>query len=179
MSDPIEKKNAKQDAVTERRVVMVRGDGVSLEQEIIVGPHHLSSDEPEPAGTNTGPSPYNLLAAALGACTSMTLTLYAQRKEWPLESITVVLRHDKIHAEDCSDCETKEGKVDRIERAIELGGPLTEEQRQRLLEIAEKCPVKRTLSSEIDIQSRLVDLGAHRGNDRDVSERSYPDSEYP
>ena len=157
MTDATEKQNAKQGAATGPRVVMVRGDGASLGEEIIVGPHHLNADEPEPVGTDTGPSPYNLLAAALGACTSMTLTLYAQRKEWPLESITVVLRHNKIHAEDCADCETKEGKVDRIERAIELGGPLTQEQRQRLLEIAEKCPVKRTLSSEIDIQSRLVD----------------------
>ena len=157
MSDVTEKQNAKKDAATRPRVVMVRGDGASLGKEIIVGPHHFNADEPAPLGTDTGPSPYNLLAAALGACTSMTLTLYAQRKKWPLESITVVLRHNKIHAEDCADCETKEGKVDRIERAIELGGPLTEEQRQRLLEIAEKCPVKRTLSSEIDIQSRLVD----------------------
>ena len=156
MSRATENKNAKQDAGIEPRVVMVRGDGIGLGQEIIVGPHLLTSDEPDPAGTDTGPSPYNLLAAALGSCTSMTLTMYARRKDWPLESITVVLRHDKIHAEDCADCEMKEGKVDRIERAIELGGPLTEEQRDRLLEIAEKCPVTRTLSSEIDIQSRLV-----------------------
>ena len=157
MSDDTEKKNTNQHSPTQPRVVMVRGDGVSLGEEIIVGPHHLNADEPAPLGTDTGPSPYNLLAAALGACTSITLTLYAQRKEWPLESITVILRHNKVHAEDCADCDTREGKVDRIERAIELGGPLTEEQRQRLLEIAEMCPVKRALSSGIDIQSRLVD----------------------
>jgi uncharacterized OsmC-like protein len=157
MSDALEKKETRKEEGGEPRVVMVRGNGAGLNQEIIVGPNRLTADEPEPVGTDSGPTPYNLLAAALGACTSMTLTLYAQRKEWPLESVTVVLRHDKIHAEDCADCETKEGKVDRIERAIELGGPLTEEQRQRLLEIAEKCPVKRTLCSEIDIQSRLVD----------------------
>ena len=157
MSDAIAKKTGAKDKSPQARVVMVRkGDG-DLDQEIVVGPHLLIADEPEPAGTDTGPSPYNLLAAALGACTSMTLTLYAQRKEWPLESVTVVLRHDKIHAEDCADCETREGKVDRIERAIELEGPLTGEQRQRLLDIAEKCPVKRTLSSEISIRSRLVD----------------------
>ena len=82
--------------------------------------------------------------------------MYARRKEWPLESVNVVLTHNKIHASDCEDCETKEGKVDRIERAIELGGPLTGEQRSRLLEIAERCPVHRTLKSEINIQSRLV-----------------------
>jgi putative redox protein len=136
---------------------MVRGDGAGIGQEVIVGPHRLTADEPDPVGTDTGPSPYNFLAAALGACTSITLTMYAQRKQWPLESVTVVLKHNKIHAQDCAECETKEGKVDRIERAIELGGPLSDEQRQRLLEIAEKCPVKRTLSSEISIQSRLVD----------------------
>lgn len=141
----------------EPRVVMVRGDGRSLAQEIIVGPHRLAADEPEQVGTDTGPSPYNLLVAALGACTAMTITLYAQRKEWPLESVTVLLRHNKIHAQDCANCDTKEGKIDRIERAIELGGDLTDEQRERLLAIAEKCPVRRTLASEVDIQSRLVD----------------------
>jgi putative redox protein len=157
MSNAVDKPDVKSDRPGEPRVVMVRGNGSALAQEIIVGPHRIHADEPEPTGTDTGPSPYNLLAAALGACTAMTLTLYAQRKEWPLESVTVVLRHDKIHAEDCADCETKEGKVDRIERAIELGGSLTDDQRQRLLEIADKCPVRRTLGSEIDIQSRLVD----------------------
>ncbi len=157
MSDAIARKARAKDKSPQARVVMVRKGEGDLGQEIVVGPHLLTADEPEPAGTDTGPSPYNLLAAALGACTSMTLTLYAQRKEWPLESVTVVLRHDKIHAEDCADCETRVGKVDRIERAIELEGPLTDEQRQRLLEIAEKCPVRRTLSSEISIRSRLVD----------------------
>ena len=141
----------------EPRVVMVRSEGDTLGPEIIIGPHHLQADEPGPVGEDAGPTPYNLLAAALGACTSMTLALYAGRKKWPLESVTVVLRHDKLHARDCADCETKEGRVDRIERAIELGGPLTAEQRQRLLEIADRCPVKRTLASEILIRSRLVE----------------------
>jgi len=156
MSKNTGSESARQDTGQEPRVIMVRGNGSTLGQEVIIGPHRLTADEPEPVGNDTGPTPYNLLAAALGACTSMTLTLYAQRKEWPLESVTVILRHDKVHAEDCADCETKEGKVDRIERAIELGGPLTDEQRQRLLEIAEKCPVRRTLESEISITSRLV-----------------------
>ncbi len=146
----------KSDAAVESRVVMVRSSGQGLSQEIIVGPHRLGSDEPEPPGTDTGPTPYQLLSAALGACTSITLTAYARHKEWPLESVTVVLTHGKIHAEDCADCETQEGKVDRIERAIELGGPLSEEQRERLLQIAQRCPVHRTLTSEINIQTRLV-----------------------
>ena len=135
---------------------MVRSSGQGLSQEIIVGPHRLSADEPEPLGTDTGPTPYQLLSAALGACTSITLKAYARHKEWPLESVTVVLTHGKIHARDCADCETKDGKVDRIERAIELGGPLSKEQRARLLEIAQRCPVHRTLTSEINIQTRLV-----------------------
>lgn len=135
---------------------MVRSADAGLSQEIIVGPHHLAADEPEAPGTDTGPTPYQLLSAALGACTSITLTAYAGRKEWPLESVTVALTHGKIHAKDCDDCETKEGKVDRIERAIELGGPLSDQQRERLLEIAKKCPVYRTLTSEISIRTRLV-----------------------
>ncbi len=143
-------------APIEARFAMVRGDGRGLTQEIIVGPHKLTADEPPPVGIDSGPTPYDLLISALGACTAMTLTLYAKHKQWPLESINVVLRHSKIHAEDCAECETKEGKVDRIERAIELGGPLSPEQRDRLIEIANKCPVHRTLKSEIDIQTKLV-----------------------
>ncbi len=149
-------KASKAESVSDARVVMVRSTEAGLSQEIIVGPHRLSADEPDPPGTDTGPTPYQLLSAALGACTSITLRAYASRKEWPLESVTIVLTHGKIHAEDCADCETKEGKVDRIERAIELGGPLSDQQRERLLEIAKKCPVYRTLKSEINIRSRLV-----------------------
>ncbi len=157
MGAPEEKDTTKKvDAVGESRFVMVRSSGRGLSQEIIVGPHRLSADEPEPLGTDTGPTPYQLLSAALGACTAITLTAYARHKEWPLESVTVVLTHGKIHARDCADCETKDGKVDRIERAIELGGPLSEEQRARLLEIAQRCPVHRTLTSEINLQTRLV-----------------------
>ncbi len=148
--------NRQQVTTQDPGVVMVRREGAGLANQIIVGSHRLTADEPAPEGTDTGPTPYDLLASALGACTSMTLTMYAKRKQWPLESITVVLRHGKIHASDCEDCETKEGKVDRIERAIELGGPLSDEQRDRLLEIANKCPVHRTLKSEINIQTRLV-----------------------
>ena len=86
----------------------------------------------------------------------MTIALYARRKQWPLDDVTVSLRHSKIHASDCAECETKEGKLDRIERDIALAGRLTDEQRTRLLDIAERCPVHRTLTSEINIRSRLV-----------------------
>ena len=137
--------------------VIVRGSAAGFAQEIFVGLHRLSADEPRAAGgTDTGPSPYDLLLAALGSCTSMTVAMYARRKGWPLEQVTVRLRHSKIYASDCAECETKEGKIDRIERDIELAGPLTETQRMRLLEIAEKCPVHRTLPSEINIRTKLT-----------------------
>ena len=136
--------------------VVVRGAG-GFAQEIQAGLHRLHADEPVSAGgTDTGPSPYDLLLASLGACTSMTVAMYARRKGWPLEEATVELRHSRIHAADCAECETKEGLLDRIERDIHLTGPLTDEQRSKLLEIANKCPVHRTLASEIDIQSRPV-----------------------
>ena len=142
--------------VSERGADSARGIS-RLAQEILVGRHRLAADEPrEAGGSDLGPNPYDLLLAALGACTSMTLRLYADHKEWPLERTTVRLSHEKIHATDCADCETREGKIDQIEREIELAGPLDAQQRQRLLEIAEKCPVHRTLHSEIKIRSRLA-----------------------
>jgi putative redox protein len=137
--------------------VIVHGDASGFAQEIVVGPHRLTADEPiEVGGKDTGPSPYDLLLAALGSCTSMTVAWYARTKKWPLESVTVTLRHAKIHAVDCRDCETKEGKIDRIEREIQFVGNLDPEQRKGLLEIADKCPVHRTLRSEIDIQTRAI-----------------------
>jgi putative redox protein len=139
------------------REVVVRGGAGGFAQEIVVGPHRLAADEPASAGgTDAGPNPYDLLLASLGACTSMTVALYARRKGWPLEGVTVRLRHAKIHAADCADCETREGMIDRIERNIELTGALTDDQRARLLEIAGRCPVHRTLQSEIDIRTRLT-----------------------
>jgi putative redox protein len=125
--------------------------------EIQVGPHRLTADEPPRAGgEGAGPDPYDLLLAALGACISMTVSLYANRKGWPLQGIEVELTHQKIHSEDCSDCgERESGRLlDRIERRVTLEGPLDPEQQRRLLEIAGKCPVHRTLSGNVVIVGR-------------------------
>ncbi len=127
-------------------------------QSIHCGKHALRADEPEAAGgLDSGASPYELLLAGLGACTSMTLRLYADHKRLPLEKVAVRLTHRKIHAQDCAECETRDGKLDKIEREIELSGPLDKAQRARLLEIADKCPVHRTLHSEVSITTRLTD----------------------
>jgi uncharacterized OsmC-like protein len=135
--------------------VIVRETGRGLfTQEIIAGRHHLTADEPvNVGGLDSGPGPYDLLLAALGACTSMTLRLYANRKKLPLTRTEVRLRHSRIYATDCAECETKEGMLDRIERVITLEGDLDAEARKQLLEIADKCPVHRTLVSEIDIRT--------------------------
>ena len=134
-------------------VVRETGHGV-FQQEIISGRHHLIADEPKDAGgLGSGPGPYDLLLAALGACTSMTLRLYADLKKIPLARTQVRLRHHRIYAKDCAECETKEGMLDRIDRVITLEGDLTAEQRARLMEIADKCPVHRTLTSEVSIRS--------------------------
>ena len=133
--------------------VVVHGKPNAFLQEITVGKHHFSVDEPASiGGTDSAPDPYDYLLAALGACTSMTVGLYARKKQIPLEGVTVSLSHARIHAEDCADCETKEGLLDRIDINIQLTGPLSEEQHARLMEIAGKCPVHRTLKSEIDIR---------------------------
>ncbi len=130
------------------------GNG-KFEQSIIAGPHRYLADEPVSVGGNGGgPSPYEYLLAGLGACTSMTIRLYADHKKLPLKHVAVRLKHDKIHAVDCENCETKEGKIDRIDREVTLEGDLTAEQRARLMEIADKCPVHRTLHGEIDIRTR-------------------------
>jgi putative redox protein len=138
--------------------VVVHGSVKGFAQEIAVGGHRLVADEPVAVGgTDTGPGPYDLLLAALGACTSMTIALYARRKQWPLESVRVWLRHAKVHEADCEDCEKKVAMLDRIGCEIELVGPLDAEQRARLLDIANKCPVHRTLTSQITIATRLRD----------------------
>jgi putative redox protein len=139
------------------RTVTVHGSAAGFAQQISVGPHRLAGDEPTSVGgTDLGPSPYDLLLAALGSCTSMTVAMYARRKQWPLEAVTVQLRHSRIHAADCEACEAKEGFLDHIQRDVQITGSLSEEQRARLLDIANKCPVHRTLASEIHVQTRLV-----------------------
>jgi uncharacterized OsmC-like protein len=126
----------------------------TFQQDIVSGTHHLIADEPKNAGgLDSGPGPYDLLLAALGACTSMTLRLYADGKKWPLTRVEVRLRHDRIYANDCAECETKEGLIDHIERVITLEGDLDAKQRARLLEMADKCPVHRTLTSEVEIRT--------------------------
>ena len=142
---------------TEPGHVIVHGTAAGFAQEIEIGSHELYADEPVSfGGTESGPSPYDLLLAALGACTSMTIGLYARKRSWPLEKITVSLRHSKIHARDCDDCETKEGRIDRIEVEIHLDGALTDEQRAKLMEISEHCPVHQTLTAEINIKTRAI-----------------------
>jgi putative redox protein len=137
-----------------RPVVVAETGGGKFQQVITVGPHRLTADEPVAAGgLDSGPGPYDLLLSALGACTSMTMRLYADHKKLPLERVSVTLTHAKIHAQDCEECETKEGKIDRIERAITMTGDLSDDQRARLLEIADKCPVHRTLHSEVNIRT--------------------------
>ncbi len=133
----------------DRKEVVVRGDGEGLYHEVFVGSHRLAADEPpDLGGSDRGPNPYDLLLASLGACTAMTLTMYAQRKGFPLQGVTTRLQHSRIHADDCAACETNQGRIDSIELNIELDGPLSDEQRSKLLEIAHKCPVHRTLTSE-------------------------------
>ena len=146
----------------EQGAVLVRETGESkFANEVLAGPHVLRADEPASlGGTDTGPGPYDLLLAGLGACTSMTLRLYAEHKGWPLERVSVALAHDKIHAQDCEECESRDGKLDRIARVIDLEGEgLSDAQRARLLEIADKCPVHRTLHSQVIVRTQLGPLG--------------------
>ena len=139
-----------------KQVIVRTGQGYRT--EIQAGKHTLVADEPLSAGgTNTGPDPYTLLLASLGACTSITLRMYADHKQWPLENITVHLSHRKIHAKDCAACESDTGKIDLIKRELELSGPLETTQQERLLEIADKCPVHRTLTSETLVETHLND----------------------
>ena len=135
--------------------VVVRGNADGFLQDVVSGKHHLRADEPASAGgSDSAPGPYDYLLIALGVCTSMTVGLYARRKQWPLENITVSLWHSRIHAKDCEECDTKEGMLDRIEVEVDLTGSLTPEQHAKLMEIAAKCPVHRTLKSEISIRLR-------------------------
>ncbi len=138
--------------------VVVREAGTGrFAQEIAAGHHALGADEPaDYGGDDGGPTPYDLVLAGLGACTSMTVRMYAARKGWPLDRVSVTLAHDKIHAADCADCETRDGRIDRIERRLALDGELDAAQRARLLEIADKCPVHKTLKGEVEILTELA-----------------------
>jgi putative redox protein len=151
----LEQPAERSDEQIEVGIVLVReAGGGKFQQEIMSGPHRFLADEPVKAGgLDSGPGPYDLLLASLGACTSMTLRLYADNKKLPLDRVSVRLTHNRIHAEDCLNCETKEGMVDRIDRNITLEGALSADERKRLLEIADKCPVHRTLESEIEIRT--------------------------
>lgn len=135
--------------------VVVRA-GKGLLNEVEAGNHHLTADEPvSVGGTDKGPSPYHFLATALGTCKSMTMRMYADRKEWPLESLEVTVSHGREHIKDCADCMSEEGFIHRFIVVITLHGDLSEEQRLRLLEIAGRCPVAKTLSHEIKIIDEL------------------------
>jgi uncharacterized OsmC-like protein/alpha-beta hydrolase superfamily lysophospholipase len=141
-----------------RQVVVRETRNGKFQNTVSIGPHRMLADEPVAAGgTDTGPGPYDFLLTALGACKSMTMRLYADRKSFPLERATVTLTHSKIHAQDCAECETKEGMLDQIDVLIGLEGPLDTDQYKRIVEIADKCPVHRTLTSEIRILTRAAD----------------------
>ena len=134
--------------------VVVRGGANGFVQDVTAGRHHFTADEPvATGGTDRGPEPYDLLVAALGSCMSMTIALYARTKQWPLENVVIRLRHSRIYAKDCKDCVVRDDtRLDRIDTAVELSGPLTAEQHGKLMEVAHKCPVHRTLTSQIDIR---------------------------
>jgi putative redox protein len=137
------------------QVIVCTADGIC--SEVTVNGHALVADEPpDLGGTGAGPTPYDYLLAALGSCTAITVRMYADRKGWPLESVRVRLGHGRIHAKDCEECETKSGRLDHIELELDLEGPLDDEQRQRLREMADRCPVHRTLESEVLIQTRTA-----------------------
>jgi putative redox protein len=156
--DPVVSDEAADSGTAPRSVVVQETRNGKFQQTVVVGRHRMLADEPVAAGgENTGPGPYDFLLAGLGACTSMTMRLYAERKSLPLERVTVTLKHSKIHAEDCAECETKAGMLDQIDRVIAMEGALDAEQRQKLMEIADKCPVHRTLTSEIHIVTRPAD----------------------
>jgi putative redox protein len=137
-------------------VLVASTDAGPFEQGLLDGRHMLTADEPAAVGGgDAGPGPYELLLMALGACTSMTVKMYAARKGWPLEGVEVRLHHDRVYNRDCADCEDKNTLMDRVERSLRLIGPLSAEQRARLLEIADKCPVHRALATRVEIRTAL------------------------
>jgi len=148
----------KKEILSKDNKVVVQTANNNLKTDIFVGRHHIVADEPKSVGgTDLGPNPYDYLLASLGSCTTMTLKMYANRKGWNLDSAKVILDQQKIYAKDCEECETEIGKIDYIEREIELIGDLDNDQRNRLLEIADRCPVHRTLHSEIVVKTKLLE----------------------
>ena len=136
--------------------MVVTGPATGFRTEVDVGGHQLVVDEPIPVGgSDQGPSPYEMLLAGLGACTAMTLRIYADRRKWPLERARVTLQHHKVHVQDCIDCDRKAAKMDVVDRIIILEGDLNEEQRAKLMEIAERCPVHQTLQNKIQVNTRF------------------------
>src|SRR5882757_8256105 len=154
------------------RTVVVNSERKGLLQTIRIGKHRLQADESPDWSNDEGPNPYELLLAALGACTSMALRMYSDRKQWPLQGVQVRLGHSRIYAEDCAACETREGMLDQIVVEISLIGDLSDNQRQRLMEIANHCPVHRTLLGEIQIRMNLIAPGASTDNWQDAQETS-------
>jgi uncharacterized OsmC-like protein/pimeloyl-ACP methyl ester carboxylesterase len=156
--DPVAQAPAADLGEAPRNVVVRETRNSKFQQTVSIGPHRMLADEPVAAGgEDSGPGPYDYLLAGLGACTSMTMRMYADRKSLPLERVTVTLKHSKIYAEDCAECETKAGMLDQIDRTIAMEGTLDADQRKRLMEIADKCPVHRTLTSEIRILTHAAD----------------------
>jgi putative redox protein len=153
---PIRDWHSLQSEIEPGYVLVVSTGRGPFEQRLLDGRHLLTADEPNAVGGNdAGPGPYELLLMALGACTSMTVKMYAMRKGWPLEGVEVRLRHSRVYNRDCADCEDKKTLMDHVDRSLRLIGPLSPEQRSRLLEIADKCPVHRTLTERIEIKTAL------------------------
>jgi uncharacterized OsmC-like protein/fermentation-respiration switch protein FrsA (DUF1100 family) len=156
--DPVFSEQIADPGEAPRQVVVRETRDSKFQQTVSIGPHRMLADEPIAAGgADSGPGPYDFVLAGLGACTSMTMRMYADRKSLPLQRVTVTLKHSKIHAEDCAECETKAGMLDQIDRVISMEGNLDAEQRNKLMEIADKCPVHRTLTSEIHIVTSAAD----------------------
>jgi putative redox protein len=149
IANPIDSRNA----TDEREWISATVGASGFRADVQAGPHAFIADEPIPlGGTGLGPTPYELLLGALSSCMAMTLRMYADRKKWPLQSVTIQLRTDRAHEKDCEQCETAEVGPPRIARRIELAGPLTDEQRTRLLQIADRCPVKQTLERGLKVE---------------------------
>jgi uncharacterized OsmC-like protein/pimeloyl-ACP methyl ester carboxylesterase len=156
--EPVAAQPATSPSEAPRNVIVRETRAGKFQQTVTTGPHQMLADEPIAAGgQDTGPGPYDFVLAGLGACTSMTMRMYADRKSLPLERVTVTLRHSKIHAQDCAECETKDAMLDQIDRVISIEGALDADQRKRLMEIADKCPVHRTLKSEIRIVTKAAE----------------------